>query len=80
MQAGVAVREYGMVVPLGMDGSYMVYERVDRQEARKRVAAAASGDTLTGTATTNMSALQRVVQAWAEEERVRMPASGRGLA
>lgn len=38
--AGVAVREYGAVVPYGLDGSYMVYERMDRADARKRLAAA----------------------------------------
>ena len=33
---GVSVREYGTVVPLGADGSYMVFERLDNTEAIKR--------------------------------------------
>ncbi len=34
--AAVAVREYGTVVPLGLDGSFMVYERLDYDEAKRR--------------------------------------------
>ena len=34
--AGVAVREYGTVIPFGPDGTYMVFERLDSAEAIKR--------------------------------------------
>ena len=37
--AGVSVREYGAVVPLGTDGSYMVYERLEPSDVRHRIAA-----------------------------------------
>lgn len=34
--SGIAVREYGTVVPFGPDGTYMVFERLDSAEAVKR--------------------------------------------
>ena len=34
--AGIAVREYGTVIPFGPDGTYMVFERLDSAEAIKR--------------------------------------------
>jgi len=37
--AGTSVREYGAVVPLGLDGSFMVYERLEPQDLRRRLAA-----------------------------------------
>lgn len=40
--SGVAVREYGRVVPLGSDGSYMVYERLDYAETKRRAPDAAA--------------------------------------
>ncbi|GAX72683.1 hypothetical protein CEUSTIGMA_g139.t1 [Chlamydomonas eustigma] len=40
--SGLAVKEYGTVVPLGADGSYMVYERLDYAEAKRRAPDAAA--------------------------------------
>jgi hypothetical protein len=33
--AGIAVREYGTVIPNGSDGSYTVFERLDKAEAMR---------------------------------------------
>jgi hypothetical protein len=33
--AGVAVREYGTLIPNGSDGSFTIYERLDKTEATR---------------------------------------------
>ncbi|KAF5840064.1 hypothetical protein DUNSADRAFT_17981 [Dunaliella salina] len=72
--AGTAVREYGAVVPLGLDGSFMIYERLEPPDVRRKLAAAkehARHQALHGRsgAAHGMGALERVMQAWTEEEQ-----------